>query len=102
MGKRYTAEQAYELGYALAYRGEMINGGNDAALHETKLGRATHAMWRAVEDVIVGSGSYYARVSAHYARGSQDGYAAAVAELKAKEVSPCPKCGIPSHNGGQC
>jgi len=81
---RYTIEQAYELGYALAYRGEMINGGNDAALHETRLGRATHAMWLAAEAVITGGDAANYELAESYSRGSGAGYEAARAELAAR------------------
>ena len=81
---RYTIEQAYELGYALAYRGEMINGGSDAALHETRLGRATHSIWRDVEAVITGGDAANYELAVSYARGSNAGYEAARAELASR------------------
>ena len=76
----YTIEQAYELGYALAYRGEIINAANEGALHETRLGRATHALWLAVEAVITGGDAANHELAASYARGSNAGHAAALIE----------------------
>lgn len=84
----YTPDQAYELGYALAYRGERINLAHDAeaALHETRLGRATHAMWLAVEAVITGGDAANYELAASYARGSSAGYEAARAASVAVEA----------------
>lgn len=84
----YTLKQAYELGYALAYRGERINlaYNAEAALHETRLGRATNEMWAAVEAVITGGDAANYELAASFARGSSAGYEAARADSVAVEA----------------
>jgi len=78
----FTTEQAYELGYALAYRGELINAANEGMLQATRLGRATYAMWQAAEDVITGGDAANYELAEAYARGSNAGYADAIARIK--------------------
>jgi hypothetical protein len=61
--------------------------------------RVSVAVWAEVEaDTAEEAKRLAAEVAADTWRteGEEDG------EWRVDEVSPCPKCGIPSHNGGEC
>ena len=75
----YTKRQAYELGYALAYRIEELTAAATPRDSVAVL-RATSSMRLAVEAVITkgDAGSY--QLAASFARGSVEGYHAATAD----------------------
>ncbi len=84
--KGYTTAQAYELGYALAHRAELLS----SAANERGQGvavavlRATESMRLAVEAELIGGDAANYPLAASFASGSIAGYEAASAEKLAR------------------
>lgn len=84
--KGYTTKQAYELGYALAYRAELLSSAADDRGQGVAVAvlRATEAMRQAAEAVVIGGDAANYQQAASFASGSIAGYEAARATIGAR------------------
>jgi len=84
--KGYTIPQAYELGYQLAYRAELLSDAADQRGHGVAMAvlRTAEAMRLAVEAVVTGGELDRYNHAASFAAGSVAGYEAARATIAAR------------------
>lgn len=84
--KGYTQPMAYELGYQLAYRAELLSDAADRRGQGVAVAvlRTAEAMRQAAEAVVIGGDAANYQLAASFASGSIAGYEAARATIAAR------------------